>query len=220
MSAPEDRAGNQKDVRRETVMLLHGLWFGPSSTWLLARRLRHAGFDTVPFGYGTLRRDLAQHARRLAERLLAFPPGVRVHLVGHSLGGLVILRMLDEYRGLPPGRVVCLGSPVRGSAAARRLASNRLTGAFLGRSRETLQKGFEHLPADREVGLIAGTLGVGAGRVIRDLDSPNDGTVAVSETRLDAAVHHTLPVSHTGLILSRAVARAVAEFLRHGRFDP
>lgn len=220
MSGSRDRTGSQQDGRRETVMLVHGLWFGPSSTWLLARRLRRAGFDTLSFGYGTFRRDLTQHARRLAERLLAFPPGARVHLVGHSLGGLVILRMLDEYRNLPPGRVVCLGTPVRGSAVARRLASNRLTAAFLGRSRETLQSGFEHLPADREVGLIAGTLGVGAGRIIQGLDSPNDGTVAVSETRLDAAAHHTLPVSHTGLILSRAVARAVAAFLRHGRFDP
>ena len=44
----------------------------------------------------------------------------RVHLVGHSMGGVLILRALQADPGMPPGRVVLMGAPVRGSAVARR----------------------------------------------------------------------------------------------------
>lgn len=200
------------------VMLLHGLWFGPSSTWLLGRRLKAAGFEPHYFGYPTLRRDLATNARGLAQRLAGFPAGTPVHLVGHSLGGLVILRMLDEHRA-PPGRVVLMGSPVRGSRVARRLSRRGWTGIALGRNRSDLGRGFATVPAGREVGVIAGTLGVGAGRLFPDLDQPGDGTVAVAEARPDGPhAFLDLPVSHTGLVVSRRVARAVAAFLDSGCF--
>ena len=38
-----------------------------------------------------------------------------VALVGHSLGGLVALEALRRQPDLPVSRVVCLGSPLRGS---------------------------------------------------------------------------------------------------------
>ena len=54
-----------------------------------------------------------------------------------------------------------------------------------------------------------------------DLDGPNDGTVAVEETRLEGATAHcTLPVTHTGMWLSPQTAEQVATFLQHGRFNP
>ena len=44
-------------------------------------------------------------------------------------------------------------------------------------------------------------------------------SVAVAETRLPGATAHlTLPVSHTGMLLSARVAREVGSFLDHGRF--
>jgi len=47
----------------------------------------------------------------------------------------------------------------------------------------------------------------------------NDGTVAVSETRLPgAAAVMTMPVSHMGLLWSAAVAREAGSFLEHGCF--
>ena len=38
--------------------------------------------------------------------------------------------------------------------------------------------------------MIAGTLGVGLGAIIENLPSPNDGTVAVEETRLPGIKDH------------------------------
>jgi len=67
--------------------------------------------------------------------------------------------------------------------------------------------------------MIAGTKSFGLGFFTGGLERPNDGTVAVSETdhpRLTDRL--TLPVTHTGMLYSKTVARQAAEFLRHGRF--
>lgn len=200
------------------VVLVHGLWYGRVSMQLLARRLTRAGFGCRVFGYSTLRTSLSDSAGAL-RRFIGRRRHARLHLVGHSLGGLVILRMLADGDDLPPGRIVLLGSPVHGSGVARRAAGIRAFRPLLGRSREALEAGFHQAPAGRETGIIAGTGSVGVGRVLGGLEGPGDGTVSVAETRLDGTGDRLeLPVTHTGLLLSPAVARATARFLASGRF--
>lgn len=205
------------DVR--DVVLVHGLWYGPISLALMARRLEARGFRTQSFSYPTLGQALASNARALfefvRERKLS-----TLDLVGHSLGGLVILRMLDDWRCLPPGRVVLLGSPVRGSATASKIVQMHWTRPLVGQARSALEYGFAQAPAGRETGVIAGTRPVGLGRVFERLETPHDGTIAVAETRLPGASDQLeLPVSHTGLVLASEVVDATAAFLRRGRFN-
>ncbi len=200
------------------VVLVHGLWWGPWSMALIGRGLKRNGFDVHAFAYPTMGRSLQGNARALRE----FVAGLaldHVHLVGHSLGGLVILRMLDEYADLPPGRVVLLGSPVNGSAVGRRVADRRLFKPLVGRARAALENGFSPAPAGRETAVIAGSRPVGVGRLFGPLERPNDGTVSVAECRLEGARECILPVTHTGLVTAPSVVRAVAEFLRSGRFS-
>jgi hypothetical protein len=151
-----------------------------------------------------------------------------VHLVGHSLGGLVIYRTF-ELGLLAPNRfsgdfcrVVLLGSPVRGSQSARVLAGLPLTQRLLG------QVGGPHLPQGvppnwpfaAQLGVIAGTDPRGVGRLLSRFAGPNDGTVAVAETRLEGMTDFCeLPVTHTGLCFSRAVSKQIVAFLEHGRFN-
>ena len=203
---------------KRPVVLVHGLWYGPVSMSLLAIRLEALGFECHRFGYPTLSRSVAENARAL--HAFALELGAeQVDFVGHSLGGIVILRMFDELGGLPPGRVVLLGSPVRGSSVASRLVEIKAARPFIGQSRSALERGFSHAPAGHETGVIAGTRGVGLGRIIESLEAPHDGTIQVSETRLDNARDTLeLAVSHTGLVLSGEVARAVAGFLQRGSF--
>jgi hypothetical protein len=67
--------------------------------------------------------------------------------------------------------------------------------------------------------VLAGTRGVGLGRLFPGLERPNDGVVSVREARLPgAAAFRTLHVSHTGLIFSARVAELVAGFLAQGAF--
>lgn len=183
----------------------------------LARRLAAAGFTTHRFDYASLFQGPAPSVDRLAAQLMRLAPGP-VHLVGHSLGGLIALETLASYAGLPRGRVVCLGSPLAGSSAARGMGMNHLS-ALLGRSAVLLKAGLHELPKGREVGVVAGSKAMGLGKLFGDFDGLNDGTVAVWETRLPGlADHRVLPVSHTGLIFSAPVADLAIGFLRDGRF--
>ena len=84
-----------------------------------AAGLRDAGQQTRCFGYPSTRGGLSEHAAAL-RRFAGQSPAEIQNFVGHSLGGLVILRMLAEADALPPGRVVLLGSPLRGSVVVRR----------------------------------------------------------------------------------------------------
>jgi hypothetical protein len=113
-----------------------------------------------------------------------------------------------------------MGTPVNGSAAAHLLARSWVTRHLLGKSIVRGLLGEAPRASDtHEVGVIAGSLPLGIGRFLGGASGTHDGTVAVAETVLAGAREHlTLPVSHTGLLFSRAVADAVAAFLRTGRF--
>lgn len=200
-----------------TVVLVHGLWWGPWSTALLGRRLEGAGLRTRRFGYPTLGRTLPANAEALRDFVKELE-AERVDLVGHSLGGLVILRALDQFSDLPPGRVVLLGSPVHGSAVGQRVADKDIFRPLVGKARSALETGFSQAPGDRETGVIIGTRSIGVGRLFGPLEQPNDGTVTAQECRLDGAEECRLPVTHTGLLTAASVAEAVAGFLQSGRF--
>ncbi len=204
----------------DTVVLVHGLWVHGITMELMRRRVARCGYRALAYSYPSVRLTLAENAERFARfcRDIAAP---RLHFVGHSLGGLIILRMLERTPGLPPGRVVLAGAPVAGSLAARRLA--RLPGgrAALGRSApEWHESAHPVSDSGREIGVIAGSLPLGIGRVVApDLPAPSDGVVSAAETRLPAMRDHiVLNVSHSGMLISRAVARQICAFLREGAF--
>jgi pimeloyl-ACP methyl ester carboxylesterase len=207
------------DAARERVILLHGIWMRAPTLWWLERRLRKAGFDTRRFDYASVFGAPARAVAALRERLRDAGPGP-VHLVGHSLGGLVAIAACCDAPDLPPGRILCLGSPLAGSAAAR--AVDRWPGlrALAGAWRQGLLQGAAALPAGREVGVVAGTRSVGLGALLARLPRPHDGTVAVVETRVDGLADHlAVDASHTGMLLDPVVAAAATRFLREGRFS-
>jgi pimeloyl-ACP methyl ester carboxylesterase len=204
----------------ETVVLVHGVLMNGRELTLLARRLRQCGFNPVVFDYPSRQRHVEQHAKAL----VSFIEGLQVplvHLVGHSLGGLVILRALEMRRDLPPGRVVLLGTPVRGSGVARGLKGKVWGRWLLGRSAEGgLLEGAPDWDGLRELGIIAGRTPLGVGALLGGLSGVHDGTVAVEETRLDGACTSVvLDTTHTGLVFSRPVAERVCCFLKDGHFD-
>jgi hypothetical protein len=122
---------------------------------------------------------------------------------------------------LPPGRIVLLGSPVRGSRAARNLSLRPFGRRILGLTAHEalLPQRERQWVGGRELGIIAGTLPVGFGRFMGPFDSPSDGTVLVNETYMVGAKQHvSLRTTHTGMVYSSKVARQVASFLRDGYF--
>lgn len=201
------------------VVLLHGLWLRAFTLQRLAARLQAAGFDTESLDFGTLTDEPQQTVARLCERLAgqAGPAAI----VGHSLGGVMALEALRRHPELPVTRVVCLGSPLRGSRVAARLASTPLRPMLLGRSAGLLSRGLPPWQGAAEVGVLAGCLPVGLGRVLARMSDPHDGTVCAEETRLSGITDHAeVQTTHTGLLFSAQAAQLTVHFLRHGRFRP
>ncbi|KFN43104.1 alpha/beta fold hydrolase [Arenimonas oryziterrae] len=203
----------------ETVLILHGLMMRSPAMLPLASRLRRRGFEPRLFGYSTLWQNPAKAMEKLAMRLYAYGDQP-VHLVAHSLGGLVAVETLNRYQQLPPGRLVCLGSPLAGSTAARGLFDRGL-GFVSGRSGPLLRGGLIQLPEKHQVGAIAGSRSLGMGKYFGHFDGLNDGTVAVWETRMPGLGDHAvIPSSHSGLAFSPLAAELAANFLETGHFRP
>jgi pimeloyl-ACP methyl ester carboxylesterase len=187
---------------------------------LLRNRLAEAGFEPSVFRYPSTQADIGEAALSLAGHMRGFGDGP-VHLVGHSLGGLVILEAFGAPGELPQGRVVLLGSPVQGSRAARAVAAWSLGPHLLGRlaAAELTRREPRTWRGERELGIIAGSRSAGMGRLFANLPAPNDGTVSVDETRITGAKEHIVhDVSHTGMLMSAVVADSLVKFLNSGSF--
>lgn len=205
----------------EPVIIVHGLWLHGMVMGWLARRIAQCGFDTHTYSYPSMQLTLSENAERLA-KFCADLNAPRMHIVGHSLGGLIALKMLESTPALHCGRLVLVGTPYTGSFAAQRLAQFPGGAALLGRSiAEWLDGARPAIPAG-EVGVIAGTRGIGLGWLIApDLPRPHDGAVTLAETEISGPHQRVvLDVSHSEMLVSREVADQCCEFLRHGRFAP
>ena len=209
---------------REMVVLVHGLWMHGLAMWRLRQRVRRAGHAARVYSYPSVRCDLRENARALAQNLRTLGAD-RVHLVAHSMGGIVALNAAALLPPAAVGRVVLIGTPFTESFAARQLersrAGRRLLGACMPQwlhDRQTFA--CDAALASFDVGVIAGTGRIGMGRLIAPaLPRPNDGVVAVHETRVPGMRDHlVLPVSHTAMLVSSAVARQVCTYLWCGAF--
>jgi len=204
------------------LVYVHGLWLPGEESLILRHRLAH-GFDLAlrAFRYSAASSSMDDITARL-ESFVRELEAPAVHFLGHSLGGLVIHRFLERFPDQPPGRAVFLGTPCVGSRAAERAARFAPIAHLMGPSvvQELLQPHERRWVQARPLGIIAGSQPIGVGQLLAGFAEDNDGTVAVSETRMTGATDHVvLPVSHLGMLLSARVARETGSFLTHGRFS-
>ena len=217
MSDARDAAGS-----RDTVILVHGLWMSGLELSALRHRLNSEfGFEALSYSYRSITGTMADHVRGLRELAQAHGGAGQLHFVGHSLGGIVIFEMLEGTQDLPQGRAVLLGSPLQGSSAVEGIAKWPMGRALVGNAvrDQVLTRPVRKWDGRRDLGIIAGDLSVGVGRIFANLTSANDGTILVEETRIEGAKDHiVMPVSHTGMVFSAEVASEIASFLHDGKF--
>lgn len=211
----------------DTVVLLHGLGRSPLSMARLERNLRAEGYEVRNLSYPSQRTDI----RTLAETTLgpvfgAAPADARIHIVTHSLGGILVRQYLHEH-GTPAslGRVVMLAPPNQGSALVDRLerwafyrAINGPAGLQLGTATGSTPNTLGAIPPGVDVGVIAGNRSWNP-LFSAWLAGPDDGKVTVASTHVAGETDHlTLPGSHTWIMWRRPALDAVRTFLLTGRF--
>ena len=188
----------------DVVVLLHGFMATAGVFRPMRARLErdvHARVATFTHAPGAGVKRIARQLEALVRRI---PLGARVHLVGHSLGGVVARWFVQEMEG--HARVVqtiSLGSPFGGTPVARRLPV--LVGADLHEGSHLLAR----LRARAHVGAVPHTsIDAGADRLVvgvRNAVFPRSDAI-VLEGR-----------GHNSLLFDEEVVRIVAGRIRSRR---
>jgi pimeloyl-ACP methyl ester carboxylesterase len=210
-----------------SVVLLHGLGRTGISMRAIAAALRKAGYPTLSPWYG-LRRSMPEIVAFLQPRIAEFAaahPGP-LHIVTHSLGGLVSRAFITAHRPANLGRVVMLAPPNGGSELADFVTAIGLDSLILGRVGGHLRTA---RPEDHEaeLGSVDFDCGIIAGDRPLDpiiapllLPAPNDGKVTVAATMIAGMRDHiVLPVQHTFMVQDAAVIAQIKAYLATGAFS-
>jgi pimeloyl-ACP methyl ester carboxylesterase len=203
------------------IVFAHGAIVNGHEMALLRGRMKRLGYGVRQFRWGSITVPLEKNLERFAH-FLAQTEADSVHVVGHSMGG-VLARLLFERAPDPrPGRIVAIGSPLTDCWVGRKFGAlhPRLPWLASRSVRDYLAR--EINPAwagSRDFGALAGTYPFGIGTIFRDLPRPSDGVVLLDETKLvGLSDHATYRLNHFGMLLSKRCAAAVAQFLETGRF--
>ena len=128
------KSGDERHDR--PVILVHGYGHNRSGWFVLERQLRAAGFTSIhTVNYNPLREDVPALAARLADRvsLIRTLTGAdKVHIVGHSLGGVILRWYVQELGGdRNVDTAITVASPHHGTVTA-------LAGSLTATGRELL----------------------------------------------------------------------------------
>ena len=190
------------------VVLLHGLGRTRRALHRLDAALRDAGLTTARLDYPSTRCSIEEHAATIADLLDHIPTPDRLAFVSHSLGNLIVRRLLayDRPWRNAIGRIVMIAPPNQGASLAASLDKGGVLRAVLGPSFGQIADGFAvTLPVPRvPVAIFAGDAAGVTG----------DGLLTVPETHLPgAAQHDVVPAIHTFVMNHPDVIEGTVSFL-------
>jgi hypothetical protein len=186
------------------IVLVHG-FMNQRSMNTFNRLLKKNGWEVTNWKYPSRDKTINEHAHDLVTKLGEIPEdGKPTHLIGFSLGGLIIKAALnnpDCPEHVKQGKVVLISSPLQGSKLARTLGKFNLMKRFFGNHAgrelyETPDGGFDKLgsfPKDTQLLIISGTFGFNP-----VFSGKNDGKVAIHEScPATAHSHKFIPAGHS-----------------------
>lgn len=209
---------------REQVILLHGLGETPMIMAPLEAAFRQAGYQVLNPAYPSTLFPATELAETYVLPLLCNSEADRIHVVTHSLGGVLLHYSLQQYMPSNLGKVVMTAPGLKGSEALETYRHSFLFRMIYGPA--AYQSGTKDdafawclsQKANYELGVIAGCISLDPVANLF-IPWPHDGKISVERTKmLGMADHIVLPTAHD-LIPSDPIAIAQAlRFLSHGRF--
>lgn len=213
--------------RHEYVILLHGLARTKDSMSKLENYLAQNSYTVINTGYPSTREPVEIIADKYLAHMIdqcTENGAEKIHIVTHSLGGIVTRQYLQDH-SLPEGsRIVMISPPNKGSELADAFRDwfiykwlNGPAGQVLGTEPESLPNSFK--PVEGEIGVITGdsTWNPVYSWLIPGED---DGKVSVERAKLaEMKDFLVVPSSHSFIMRHPEVLRQVVFFLQNGVFD-
>ncbi|MBE9504993.1 MAG: DUF2183 domain-containing protein, partial [Proteobacteria bacterium] len=215
------------DRSKDCIVLLHGMARSRFSMYLMEKYLQEKGYRTINEGYPSTKKsikELAGEELATAVKSCRNKGAERVHLVTHSLGGIITRQYLQSH-DLPKGsRIVMLAPPNKGSELADKLKGldaykwlNGPAGQELGTGPDSIPNSLK--PVDVEIGIIAGDSSLNPFYSAM-IPGPDDGKVSVERAQLEEMKDFIImPSSHSFIMNSSDVMKQTLHFLEKGTFD-
>tara|TARA_R110001592_G_scaffold59200_1_gene179609 strand:- start:60104 stop:60895 length:792 start_codon:yes stop_codon:yes gene_type:complete len=211
---------------KQCVVLVHGLWRSGWAMRSIANDLNDYAYQTVSISYPSTSISIPE----IAESYL--PPAIEeckqggaelIHIVSHSMGGIVVRQYLQNNHLPLGGKVVMLSPPNQGSELSEKFGDAGWYQHIVGPAGVSLSKKeggiISSLKAVKEpVGIIA---------AYRDwslfpstwLPEPNDGTVSVDSMKLAEMDDFVLINSgHATMRFNNDTHQQIRYFLSRGEF--
>ena len=184
---------------------------------ILSRRFRSAGYQTVNFPYNQTIDSLDEISDQLIGFIGKKVKTTNYHLVGHSLGNVIIRNAFRKEYPAGLGKIVMLAPPNQPAHLAKLLKKNLIYLWITGDSGKKLSEEafYRDLPVPTvRFGIIAGDKGQSL-----TFSEPNDGMVSIESTKLDGMadwllLHH----GHTFIMNCRDTFEQCRRFIERGSF--
>jgi pimeloyl-ACP methyl ester carboxylesterase len=210
---------------QEHVVLLHGLARSARSMHKMEVALQREGYIVHNLDYDSRHHKIEQLAKTVGQQIRTSTESAKsVHIVTHSLGGILV-RQIQATAPIPNlGRVVMLSPPNQGSEIVDTIGDWRLFEKINGPAGEQLgtsRNGFiKKLPAiDFDCGILTGDRSI---NWINSLMIPgkDDGKVSVTSARVEGmSACKVVHATHPFIMKKKAVIEDVIHFLKHGMFQ-
>ena len=217
-SKPDDPEAEKTSMKKdETIVLLSGQGRTRLSMVILSNRFSSAGYQTLHFPYNQTLDSLDEISGQLIDFIRRKVKTSKYHLIGHSLGNVIIRNAFRKKFPDGMGKIVMLAPPNQPAHLAKLFKKNPFYRMFTGDSGQKLSQDefYRGLPAPTvPFGVIAGDKGQSL-----TFSEPNDAVVTVESTKLDGMtdwilLHH----GHTFIMNGKDTFEQCLHFLEEGSF--
>lgn len=221
--------GNPEVKNDECVILIHGMGRTYRSMLEMQEMLSSQGYYTINLGYPSTElkiEKIADDYFPLALKECKTVNPSQIHMVTHSLGGIIVRQAMRHGQPANLGRIVMLSPPNKGSELVDKIKNWKLFRWITGPAGQQLTTDNDALP--QRLGGVKYPVGIITGNRHAFFDSwfasvipgIDDGKVSPEGARLEGMKDFLIvEETHPFIMNSEYVQRETLHFLKQGRFS-
>ncbi len=205
-------------------VLVHGYLRSKDSLGPLKALLEEADYEVYAINYPSMAKSIEELSAQVGRVLgYASKDFNQVHVVSHSLGGILARKLMSASEWECQGKLVMLAPPNQGAVMADAILGWWPSERLVGPAGKQLITGVEGFAATAgtprcSFGVIAGSLRNGEG-LNPLIAGDDDGIVGMEQTKLEGMADFiTVNAAHTFIMSNPETHRHVLHFLEHGKF--